>query len=266
MKPKSLSLIITTYNWPEALDLVLDSVKNQSDLPDEIIIADDGSTQETADLVAYYQRHFSVPVIHSWQEDTGFRLSRSRNRAIAKAQGEYIVMIDGDMLLHPHFIRDHKQAAKRGQFIQGRRTLLTQELSKQALSHKQHRFSTWASGIKNKLNALRIPFLSPLISKLFSKQSYYSVRGCNMSMWRRDLITVNGFNEDFVGWGREDSEFVLRMLNNGISRYDLRLGGVAYHLYHKENTRDKLDENDELLEKAVKMRQRTCQHGLKDHL
>lgn len=264
--PQSLSLIITTYNWPQALELVLMSVMQQSVLPDEVIIADDGSTVLTRDLIAKFQEHFPVPLLHSWQEDDGFRLARSRNKAIAKATGDYIVMIDGDMVLHRHFLRDHQHIAKANQFVQGRRVILTEAITKQAFDTKNIHFSARSPEVKNKFNTLSCPLLSPLISALFSKQSYRSVRGCNMAMWKQDLIRVNGFNEDFVGWGREDSEFVLRMLNSGIKRKDLRLGGVAYHLYHHEQTRNKLDDNDRLLEEAVKNRVTTCQHGLSTHL
>lgn len=266
MSSPTLSLIITTYNWPQALDLVLQSIRIQSLLPNEVIIADDGSKKATSDLIALYQKNFPVPLIHSWQEDRGFRLSRSRNLAIAKAKGDYIVMVDGDMILHPHFIRDHNQTAKPHQFIQGRRVILTKSRSQQAFVNQKCRFFPLMSGLNNKINAISIPFLSAMFSPLFSKQSYSSVRGCNMSMWRADLIAVNGFNEDFEGWGREDSELVLRMLNRGIKRYDLRLGAVAYHLYHPDKDRSQLNKNDEFLTKAIAAHAQHCPHGLDSHL
>lgn len=265
MQPKSTSLIVTTYNWPQALNLVLASILKQSVLPDEVIIADDGSTAATRDLIIKYQQIFPKPLIHSWQEDKGFRVSRARNKAIANAAGEYIILIDGDMLLHPHFVSDHKRAAQKKRFVQGRRSLLTRAISQQALASEKIHFSILSTEIKNKINAIHIPWLSPLVSRLFSRQSFHSVRGCNMAMWKEDLITVNGFNEDFIGWGREDSELVLRLLHNGICRYDLRLGGIAYHLYHRENARNTLAQNTQLLENAVSARSRYCARGLRDH-
>ncbi|WP_392567019.1 glycosyltransferase family 2 protein [Utexia brackfieldae] len=262
----SVSLVITTYNWPQALELVLMSVMQQSVLPNEVIIADDGSTVLTRDLIAKFQENFPVPLHHSWQDDDGFRAARSRNKAMAKATGNYIVIIDGDMILHHHFIRDHKKAAKPNQFIQGRRVILTEKLTKQTFDSKNIHFSVFSPDVKNKFNTISCRLLSPLVSCLFSKQSYRSIRSCNMAMWKQDVIKVNGFNEAFVGWGREDSEFALRMLNAGIKRKDLRLGGVAYHLYHREQTRNNLNNNDRLLEEAVKNQVTTCQHGLSEHL
>lgn len=265
MQPKSVSLIVTTYNWPKALELVLLSIKQQSQLPDEVIIADDGSKEETRQLIEKYQQAFPVPLIHSWQEDIGFRAARSRNLAIAKATSDYIVMIDGDMILHRKFIRDHIRIAKTSYFIQGRRVILTEALTEKLLQ-QQEIISLFSADVKNKLNAICCPVLSRLFSPILSKKSYQSIRSCNFAAWKTDVIAVNGFNEDFVGWGREDSEFVVRLLNNGCKRLDLRFGGAAYHLYHHENTRNNLVENDQRLELAIKNNQKYCENGIKQHL
>ena len=103
----NISLIITTYNWKEALEVALLSAFGQTLLPDEIIVADDGSRAGTGNIVASLAKDAPIPVLHSWQEDKGFRLARSRNRAIAKARGEYIILVDGDVVLEKHFIEDH---------------------------------------------------------------------------------------------------------------------------------------------------------------
>ena len=113
------SLIICTYNWPEALSLVLSSVATQSILPNEIIVADDGSSESTARVIEEFSNKTSIPIIHSWQEDVGCRIPHSRNRAIAKSNFEYIIMIDGDTVLHESFIKDHKRFAQEGLYIQG---------------------------------------------------------------------------------------------------------------------------------------------------
>lgn len=265
MQPKSVSLIVTTYNWPQALELVLLSIKQQSQLPNEVIIADDGSGAETRQLIAQYQQDFPVPLIHSWQEDTGFRLARSRNLAISKSIGEYIIMVDGDMILHHHFVRDHKQIAKTGYFTQGRRVILQQQLSANLLVNKSISINLLAKEVQNKLNAISCPLLAPLATKLLSKKDHRSVRGCNMAYWRKDIVRINGYNEQFTGWGREDSEFVVRLLNSGCQRQDLRFGGVAYHLYHKENSRNSLDDNDRLLAEIIKTKGQYCESGLNLH-
>jgi glycosyltransferase involved in cell wall biosynthesis len=257
------SLIVTTYNWKEALEAVLKSVLRQSELPDEVIIADDGSREDTKTLIEQFQTTFPVPLIHSWQEDNGFQLSMSRNRAIAVAQGEYIIMIDGDMVLSSSFIASHKKAAKVGWFVQGGRVLTNESASKAIMKHDAIP-SIFSSGLKNRKNCIS----HPLISKLFSYQrnNDNATRGCNMAFWKNDVIAVNGFNQDFVGWGREDSEFVHRMLNADKNRLYLKFAGVGYHLFHNENSRASLGENDQILENTITKRLTRCENGIDQYL
>ena len=150
------TLLITTYNWTNALEIVLMSVENLTLMPDEIIIADDGSTKETEDVIKKWQNKLKTPIIHSWQEDIGFRAAASRNKAIAKATGDYIIMIDGDLILHPNFIKEHIDHCKMNQFTIGTRVLLKEEYSKQLLAEKNIAFSINTKHIlansKNKIN------------------------------------------------------------------------------------------------------------------
>ena len=125
------SLIISTYNWPEALDLCLQSSLHQVIPPDEILIADDGSDERTAKLVAQYADTAPIPIIHVWHEDNGFRLGSIRNKAIARASGDYIIQIDGDVILPPRFIQDHLSVAHPRRFVSGSRVLLGAEYSAQ---------------------------------------------------------------------------------------------------------------------------------------
>lgn len=256
------SLIITTYNRPDALELVLLSILKQKKLPNEVIIADDGSTDSTRNLITHYQTIFPIPLIHSWQADEGFRAASSRNLAIKKTQFEYIIMIDGDMILEPHFILDHVNSAKKGFFIQGRRVLLDKVLTELALKENKIKFHFLESHLSNRLNAIRCPLFSKIVTPALSKKDTSSVRSCNFSLWKKDILKVNGFNEDFIGWGREDSELVVRLMNLGITRLDLRFGGIGYHLFHPDNTRQMLLQNDQLLQNAITQKWVRCQNGI----
>lgn len=256
------SLIITTYNRPDALELVLLSILKQKKLPNEVIIADDGSTDSTKTLIQAYQAQFPIPLIHSWQPDEGFQLAKSRNLAIQKVQFDYIIMVDGDMILESHFVRDHLSIAQRGYFIQGRRVLLDQTLTDLALKEKKIRFHCFKSHLSNRFNAVHCPFLSKIATPMLSKKDARSVRGCNMAYWRDDILKTNGYNQDFIGWGREDSELVVRLLNSGLKRLDLRFGGIGYHLFHPENTRQMLPQNDQLLQEAIDQKWTRCQNGI----
>jgi glycosyltransferase involved in cell wall biosynthesis len=255
-----ISLLITTYNRPDALELVVLSAFRQTALPDEIIIADDGSGDETKKLIETLSKTSPVPLKRIWHEDMGFRLSEIRNKALAAAQGDYIVMVDGDMVLNRNFIKSHARAARPGFFVQGSRVLLNESLTRQKIKTKSITFTALMSGITNRLNAIDFPFLSSFVSKV--KNSFAGVRGANMAFWKNDIIKVNGFDNNFTDWGREDSEFCARMLRNGILRRNLKLGGVAYHLYHPESSREKLGTNDLLLEKSLQENRLRCESGI----
>jgi len=256
----SVSLIITTYNWEQALNLVVRSVFVQSVLPDEIIIADDGSKNPTKELISNLQKESPIPLIHSWQEDKGFRAAMSRNKAIAKASSDYIISIDGDIILHQHFIRDHKKHAEANLFTIGPRVIISEKTSS-LIFEKQHQKLMYCSkGIKNRKNTI----YSSLLSHCFSgiTKSLKGIRTCNMGFWKDDAVKVNGFNEDFTGWGREDSEFAVRLFNTGIKRKNIRFNAIGYHLYHAENTRENLNRNDEILDKAISSKTKRCENGL----
>ncbi|RAX55308.1 glycosyl transferase family 2 [Helicobacter sp. 16-1353] len=133
-RENSVSLIITTYNQKESLRAVLDSTLRLNKMPSEILIADDGSKADTRELVESYKAKFHIPLIHIWHEDRGFRLSHIRNLAIDSANGEYIIIIDGDMILEPNFVSDHLEKAKKGVFLQGSRVILDEKVSKEILA------------------------------------------------------------------------------------------------------------------------------------
>ena len=258
------SLIICTYNWPEALNLVLSSVDAQSISPNEIIVADDGSSESTARVIKEFSNKTSIPIIHSWQEDVGCRIPHSRNRAIAKSNFEYIIMIDGDTVLHEGFIKDHKRFAKEGVYIQGSRVLLQPEFSSSLF--KENLFkkpSFFLKDSKNKINMLRLPLLTKLMS-YFKNQNINRIRGCNFSLFKEDIIKVNGFNEEMTTWGREDSEFVQRLFNIGVRKQHLKFSGIQYHLYHKERIHNKI--NNKILQATIKNNATWCSLGIDGYL
>ncbi len=261
----TVSLIITTYNWPQALSLVLQSAIEQSCLPDEIIVADDGSTSDTQALVQQFSQISPVPVIHAWQEDKGFRLSRSRNNAVKHSKCDYLVFVDGDTVLHKDFIKDHAHFAEKKTFVVGSRVLMPETETKQFFQKNQFTFSLLKSGASNKLNALHLPLLGKMIATAQNtpvERLIFKVRGCNMAFWRADYLAVNGFNQAFCGWGREDSEFALRLFKYGLSMKRVKFAAIQYHLYHPENDRTGLDENDVILQKMLSSDSYTCEEGI----
>jgi len=256
-----ISLIITTYNREDALNVVLKSVALQSLLPDEVLIADDGSTEETAVVIHKHQKQLSIPLIHCHHPDLGFRVSHIRNKAIRESIGDYIILTDGDMILHPDFVKDHAKSAKQDFFIQGSRVLLDEIITQQTINNSRLQFSWISKGITNRFNAIHNAFLMHIVR--IGKKDYHGIRSCNMSAWRKDIFAINGFNEAFVGWGREDSEFAVRLLNSGKKRLNLRFGAICYHLWHRSNQENTLlSKNDTELQIAINEKRTWCIQGL----
>jgi len=263
-RPK-ISLIVATYNWPKALKLCLASIAAQSVLPDEVIIADDGSSEETEQLIQRMRTLIPVPVIHIWQEDKGFRLAKIRNKAIAQASCEYIIQIDGDLILHQHFVRDHMEVCEPGRFVTGSRAMVDRSLSARLLDAKGQLVSPLQPGVSNKLNALRIRAFRNLLASRYHNDNMGKLRGCNMAFWKKDLISVNGYNEAFEGWGKEDNEIAYRLANASITKRALKFGGVAYHLHHKEQCRELCEKNKGLLMQTIGSGLKTCELGLNQY-
>jgi len=259
-----ISLIITTYNWPQALDLVLTSVSRQTRLPDEVIVCDDGSGVETAKVVAHRAAQLKTPLHHVWQENRGFRAGRSRNRGIAAARGDYIIAIDGDMVLHEHFVADHAHAARPGWFVQGVRIPTTPEGAQRLLRGGATSFNVLTPGLRRRHLAVRSRFLARWFSP--TPVAMPRMKSCNQGIWRDDLIAVNGFEENMIGWGPEDKECCARLLNHGVRGRELRFAALAAHLYHPVRSPTGVNPNDALLDATLANRRTRCQLGLDQHL
>ncbi len=258
------SLIISTYNWPEALDLTLASVARQRLMPGEVLVVDDGSGAQTAALVRAWAARLPVAVHHLWQDDAGFRLARARNSAIAAARGDYVVIIDGDMTLHPAFIADHARAARPGSFAQGWRAYTGAATRQRMLERRMLDCSVCARGLRRRHRLLRIPALAWLIHSHAHTRGRW-VQGCNQGYWRTDLLRVNGFDERMTHWGREDDELAARLFNAGVRRRDLRFAAVATHLHHPARTQQSANPNDRYLEQTRRERRVRCEQGIDGH-
>lgn len=231
----TISLIVSTYNRPDALALVLAGIARQSRLPDEVIVADDGSGASTRELIERTAAGFPVPLRHVWQTDDGFRAGMARNKAIAAASGEYIIQIDGDIVIHRHFIADHAAVARHGAFVVGSRVRLNEKWTQRfCLSGRFPRhIGIFSRAIyKGREKALRLPRrIGSRLSRRYRRGN--SAIGCNMAYWRADIIAVNGYDEHFHGWGCEDDDVSRRLAASGLESFKLCRIGLAYHLWHR---------------------------------
>ncbi len=256
-----VTLIITTYNRPDALLRVLEGLMLQIRPADEIIVADDGSGEKTQETVQKYMSG-SLPLLHVRHEDKGFRAARIRNLAIRESKGDYIVLLDGDCIPGRFFIKDHLDLAEKGLFFQGKRILVGQGLAGSFTHADADSAGTllkyaFSGKISNSHHLLRLPFFPALVSKGMD-----GIKSCNMGFFREDIFAVNGFNQNFVGWGREDSELAIRFFKSGLNKKEHPFRAVCFHLWHEENDRDRLKINDDILRKIKESNEYTCSNGL----
>ena len=262
MKP-SIALIINTYDQPDYLRRVLRAVSRQVLPAAEVLVADDGSDERTAQAFKDWAAAHSGRTEHVWQAHEGFRRARILNEAIARARSEYLVFLDGDTVPHPRFLADHQQLAQRERFMQGHRALIGRSAARtfgELDFRKERRQALFSGDVSGWKHAFRWPV--PL-RRL--RRDLRGVRGCNLGIWREHLAKVNGYNEEFTGWGREDSELAVRLINIGVLRVDVRGWALCYHLWHPPLSRAQLPANDQLLAAAVAEGRQSCRLGLSQH-
>src|SRR5436190_13536940 len=235
-----ISVIVSTYNRPDALGATLRSLGRQSDRSFEIVVADDGSGAATRDAVKAWTLKLGVPLRHVGQEDRGFRLAEIRNRAIAASTGDYLVFLDGDCIAPSGFIAAHRALAEPGFFVGGNRVLLSRALTNQILANNLEAeawgLASWAlRRVRGDINRL-LPLLSLPLGLLRKRVAgeWEGVRGGNFAFHRADLERVDGFETSFTGWGLEDSDIVIRMIRSGVRRKDGRFATGVLHLWHPE--------------------------------
>ena len=254
----TISLIVSSYNQNKTISEILSRLDYSDKNIDEVIIADDGSDPslelDTNDIT----KNRILDLSHLTHEDKGFRKCKILNEAIKKANFDYIIFLDGDCLPHSKFVKDHCALAERNFFVQGRRCFI-QESQVQRLLDKKTTIPRLilSRKVNGLLKAIRLP--RPKIKR---NTSMYGLLGCNLAVWREDLLSVNGFDEDYEGWGREDSDLGARLYNLGLQRKVVYGRALVYHLNHPVNKRDNLQENDRKLNETIKSGKVRCKNGI----
>ena len=257
-----LTLIVSTYNQTEALGKVLRGVQRQTRLPDEVVIADDGSGPATRQLITDWLGHVPMPVRHLWHPDDGFRKTVILNEAVAAAKGEYLVLLDGDCVPEARFIEDHARLAEDGFWVQGRRCFVKEPFTKSFEAATtpilwwmlRGRISGAAKGLRLRL---------PIVQRNMKQRG---ILGCNMAFWREDLAAVNGFDEDYTGWGiGEDSDLGTRLYSLGRPRKFVHAHAIIYHLNHPMMPRDHFAASQARLAETLRTRKICCERGLNLH-
>lgn len=240
----STAVIVSTYNHPEWLQKTLWGYLAQSSLPSEIIIADDGSKEDTAKLIEHFQSEAPFPVIHVWHPDDGFRKCEILNKAIVASRSDYLIFTDQDCVPRGDFVAQHRKYAEGGYFLSGGYFKLPMDISLQLT--KEDIFSgrafhlSWLKeqGLPTSFKATKLwenAFYSYLLNKITPTKASWN--GMNSSCWKADALKVNGFNTQ-LGYGGEDREFGERLSNSGIRSKQLRYSLITIHLDHKRPYKD----------------------------
>ena len=229
-----ISVIVSTFQRPRHLKRCLTSISLQQDMKDlfEVVVADDGSTDETTELVDHFSSTVDFTVSYTTHEHDGFRLSQSRNEGAIASRGSYLLFTDGDCILPPRHLVSHMRHRRRGRVITSDMHRLDQDVSWQIDCEKirESQFARWASTSERHriaqkafrsrfYNVLRVP-MRPRIT------------GNNIGIWRTDFEQVNGFDEQFVGWGLEDRDLQRRLEMIGVHAKSILPWAAIYHLWH----------------------------------
>jgi glycosyltransferase involved in cell wall biosynthesis len=260
-----IAVVMTTYETPEVLDRVLEAYAAQVRRPDEVIVADDGSGPSTREVVQRWAKAGVFKVEQVWQPNEGYRRSRILNMGIAVARADYVVLTDGDCLPDQRFIEDHERLAERGYWVQGKRAQIREAHAGRArAADLVGGLRLWLQGWTWR-STYGVRWLLPIIWRQRRSLRERSL-GSNMAMWRDDLIAVNGFNEDFVGWGSEDREVTVRLHNLGRRKKFVLGRALQFHLDHPPTSRQHVKDNGEILGRMRTSGATRCEHGLSAHL
>jgi glycosyltransferase involved in cell wall biosynthesis len=239
----------------------------QALLPTDVVIADDGSTEETTNLIRDFQKNFPIPLKHAWHPDEGFRAAAIRNKGIALCSSDYVIQIDGDIIIHPKFIADHIEMKQPGYFIVGSRVMLSPKQTSKLIQQGFVDFKK-LSGEKIAFNGFRNRFLRNQLAKFYKtkgKHKFYA-KGANLAFHKKDIVRINGYNEAFVGWGSEDRDVAIRLMNAGVKKLSIKMGAICYHLYHKLNERNNELRNEDLMHEAINKKLVWAEDGLNKYL
>ena len=265
MTAADITLIITTYNRCDSLLLVLQALAQQSVQGFKVVVADDGSTADTRQQLEQLQQ-LPYAIDYVWQSDLGFRAAKIRNLALHHSHSDYIIFLDGDSVPRINFIANHLNLAERGYFVAGQRILCSQKATATIIEQTQPlwAFSWWQwlwAYCRRDIN--HISGLLTLADNHWRKknQRWQGAMTSNLAVWRDDLLAINGFEQQYRGWGHEDADLVVRLLRHACQRKSGRCATAILHLWHKENDRSQIEANQQRLQQLLNSDKQNATQG-----
>lgn len=259
--PSRPTLILSTCDNPLALNLVLEAVSLQTQLPFEILVVDCGSDAQTAAIVTTWSARLPLRVEHFWNPADQFQKAAALNHAVRASRGDYLIFLDGDCLPHRCFIADHLLHAEAGMFVQGRRAGIKGRYVRRVSAKN---FNPVRLFLRRQLYGLHRGVRRPWPAVRLTAST--RLKGCNFAVGREDFFRVNGYDETFVGWGHEDSELAERLSNAGLSCKTVTGQLIVYHLDHARVVRYQTAVNERILARTRAEKRVRCERGLVDNL
>lgn len=232
------SVIMSTYNAEAWLEKVLWGFGTQTETDFEIIIADDGSREDTKLLIEKLQKEIKIPIVHVWQADNGFQKSQILNKAIVASNSDYLIFTDGDCIPRKDFVATHLRYREKGYFLSGGYFMLPMDISVAITKNdiiSQKCFDVkWlvAQGLKKSFKNSKLSasgFLADFLNFITPTKATWN--GHNASGWKEDLVYINGFNQE-MQYGGQDRELGERLFNKGLKSKQIRYSAIVIHLDH----------------------------------
>ncbi len=270
-----LSVIVPTYNRPRALKLSLLSLAEQSVLPHEVLIADDGSTSDTRTLIEEMQQNLKnlFRIRHVWHEDIGFRKPKILNETVRQSTGDYLIFLDGDCMAHRHFVRAHIEYGGPDSIVSGKRVEIGKELTERLLDREQlvNRLTLRLLWDALKGGSRKVEEAVVLRNSVLRRLAHRDritddgVWGCNFSIPKELFLAINGCDEDFLDGSIEDNDLGIRVLNQGKQVRSVRSLAIIFHLWHKSSwdfSNEKYLHNKAILQRRIETREAFCRNGI----
>ncbi len=261
------SVVISYYKNIANLEILLLALNNQSSKKTfEVIVSEDDDAVETTNFISAQQSLLSFPLIHVSQSDEGFRKCKALNRAIAASSTDFIIFLDGDCIPHRHFVKQYLLAKQPGRVIYGRRVMLSEKISNCIFHNKNMNSVAFFNLLLNACKRVEEGLYLPFIPQIFKRKKAGRLLGCNMGIFKQDLLSINGFDEDYIfAGGGEDSDIEWRLESlKKLSFYSMKFSAIVYHLYHIDRfTRAMELKNNVVLSSKIKENHFVCINGIK---
>ena len=274
-----ITIIVPTYNRPQALMLCLRSLAMQSLLPDEIMIADDGSGQETRDTIRRLTEELkgSFPIRHIWQEDIGFRKPKILNEAVRQSTGDYLIFIDGDCMAHRQFVLSHVKFSAPYSILSGKRVDIGRDLTEKLLKRGHAIVSlrpvlVWDALFGRAIRSRKVEEAIRIENGMLRRALHRDritddgVWGCNFSLYKELFYAINGCDEEFLDGSIEDNDLGIRVLNQGKKIRSVRNYANIFHLWHKSSwsfENEKYQHNLAIMRRRIENREKQCRNGIR---